>query len=150
MGFITHAVENAINPGPGNLQRSTDAANLGYQHTRQARDEALAILSKFLGANPNPASGWGAIKGPDLSARPSSVGGSVGQGGPMPNPAQQAIPGGSPGQTPGIVAGPGGGPAQLMQILKQAMQQKPPAPAQPLPPIQLPHPGPVIRMGPQQ
>lgn len=165
MGFITHALGNALDPGPGNLQRATDASNMAYSHNKQAQQQALAALQSFITSNPNPAQGFGGIQGPNQH-NPASVGG-------LSNPIGQSP--GMPGQTPGIAPGPGAGPSpqaggippQLLEMLKSAVQQNGqggaqapggppvqsgfgPAPQpRPLPPIQLPHPGPIIRMGPQ-
>jgi hypothetical protein len=179
MGFITHALKNMLDPAAANSQAATDASNLAYGHQQAAQTAAMAKLSEFLGANPNPASGWGAIKGPS-TGQPASVGGPM--GGPQTQgPAagfgalQGALQGsgqGQPGQTPGIAPGPGGPPMgqkpgqggippQLLMLLQHAMQQQkggvpqggqqPQMPQAPVPPpnIQLPHPGPIIRMGPQ-
>ena len=157
------ANQNAADKATGAAQQSTGAA----------QRHAMAALQAFLAANPNPASHWGGIQGPDNSGRPSSVGSLANPIGQTPGPAGQTpgiAPGGGGGPTPGAVPGNmpmrfgGGGQGQgqgqvppgLIQLLSQMRQGgqgmqggQPPVQHQ-LPPIQLPHPGPIIRMGEQR
>lgn len=121
---------------------------------QQAKQQAMASLSQYLKANPNPATQWGPIAGPMNTAPASIGGGTVGPNGANVPQAQMqgnpntlallaallrpaAAPGANPGSTipgaapppaapaaPSAGAGGGGNPHMLPPGLQQLLMQR--------------------------
>lgn len=67
------------------------------QQQQQAKQQAMQSLQQYLSANPNPATQWGGIAGPQNTAPATMGGGTLGangmpQGGSLPNQMPQGNP----------------------------------------------------------